>query len=328
MRIAREICAGKAGAVTMELPSWFDTFVGLRSDRCEELVLALEAGGVSCRILELSGGRFIVAWPKGSTHDPRYRVKVVTAHHDRVPGTPGALDNSAACLQLVAFLTSARPAFNTLVVFTDREELGSHIPPANIPSASVLSAAVPADQGSYELGKAFAGMGLRSPLVFPLDVTGRGDTLVLSLAAHGLAGRGQHHGNGASFEALIDETDAMAATITKLMAGRAPVFRAMVPFGEDLGFLLAGVPALAVTVLPRDEAAMLASLGGLPAWASPLAPGFRMPGTWRHLHGPDDVPALYTDSAFLLVDRFLDRLSALRVPALVSRPVSPSASPA
>ncbi len=320
MRIARVVITESGCNHTMmELPSWLDRFLALRTDRCEELVLALEAGGIGCRVMELSGGRFIVAWPRGSSYDPRYRVKVLTAHHDRVPGTPGALDNSAACLQLVTFLSSDRPAFNTLVVFTDREELGSPMQPAALP------AAVTSDQGSYELGKAFAGMGLRSPMVFPLDVTGRGDTLVLSLAAHGLAGRGKHHGNGVSLEALVDETDAMAATITRLMAGRAPVSRAMVPFGEDLGFILAGIPALTVTVLPRDEATALANLGGLPAWASPLSPGVRMPETWRHLHGPDDTPALYTASAFELIDRFLDRLSALRVPALVQRPVSPTA---
>ncbi|OHD27403.1 MAG: hypothetical protein A2Y38_02520 [Spirochaetes bacterium GWB1_59_5] len=298
----------------MDLPQWFAPFLAPRADRCEALVLALEAGGVGCRVLELSGGRFVVAWPKGSTHDPRYRVKVVTAHHDRVPGTPGALDNSAACLQLVDFLSSGRPAFNTLVVFTDHEELGSRLSPAAVTQA----ATAPSDQGSYELGRAFPGMGLRAPMVFPLDVTGRGDALILSLAAHGLAGRRGHGGGSSALGALVAETDDMANTISKLMAGRAPLFRAMVPFGEDLGFILAGVPALAVTVLPRDEADALASLGGLPAWSSPVAPGLRTPETWSQLHGPNDTPALYTASAFKLVARFLDRLSALRVPAPVS----------
>jgi len=280
-----------------------------RADRSAELVRALAAGGVKNRLLELAGGRFVVAWPKGGVNDPLYRVKVVTAHHDRVPGTPGALDNSAACVQLVDFLSSDRGAFNTLVVFTDREELGSWSPSAT------SQAAAPSEQGSYELGKAFAGMGLRAPMVFPIDVTGRGDSLVLSRAAEGLARRGDRNGG---MEALIAQTDSMAVTIARMMAGRAPVFRATVPFGEDLGFMLAGVPALTVTVLPRDEATALAGLGGLPAWASPMAPGLKTPETWSRLHGSGDTTDLYTADAFELVARFLDRLAALRVPASVS----------
>ena len=259
--------------------------------------------------MEVSGGRFVVAWPRKGVSDPLYRVKVVTAHHDRVPGTPGALDNSAACMQLVEFLSSGRGSFNTLVVFTDREELGSWSPSA------ASRAAAPSEQGSYELGKAFAGMGLRAPMVFPMDVTGRGDSLVLSRAAEGLARRTDRNGG---MEALIAQTDSMAVTVARMMAGRAPVFRATVPFGEDLGFMLAGVPALTVTVLPRDEAAALSGLGGLPAWASPVAPGHKTPGTWSHLHGSGDTTDLYTSDAFELVSRFLDRLAALRVPAPVT----------
>jgi len=277
---------------------------------------ALEASGTSCRALELAGGRFVVAWPRRGAYDARYRTKVITAHHDRVPGTPGALDNSAACLQLVQFLSSDRSTFNTLVIFTDREEVGPATTTRKWHSEPLPQAN---DQGSYELGKAFLGtsgigMELHDPMVCTLDVMGRGDALVLSRAVAGLAGRGAPGGNG-TFEALIAETESMARAVTKMMAGRAPVYRALVPFGEDMGFILAGVPALAITVLPRTEAVSLADQGGLPAWASPAAPGSRTPETWKLLHGPGDTTALYTDSAFELVDRFLDRFSSLRVPA-------------
>jgi hypothetical protein len=241
---------------------------------------------------------------------------VITAHHDRVPGTPGALDNSAACLQLVQFLSSDRSTFNTLVIFTDREELGPATTTRKWHSNALPQAN---DQGSYELGKAFfgtsaIGIELQHPMVCTLDVTGRGDALVLSRAVAGLAGRGASGGNG-TFEALIAETESIASAITKMMAGRAPLYRALVPFGEDMGFILAGVPALAITVLPRNEAVSLANQGGLPAWASTAAPGSRSPETWKLLHGSGDTTALYTDSAFELASRFLDRFSSLRVPA-------------
>jgi hypothetical protein len=258
---------------------------------------------VHAKTLELGGGRFVVAWPRNSVRDPRYRFKVLTAHHDRVPGTPGALDNTAACVQLVEFLSSGRESFNTLVVFTDREELGG------------LS---PAEQGSYAVGKAFAGMGIRTPMVFPLDVTGRGDSIVLSKAADTLMARHADALDGfAGLSGVVAETDAMAGSVARIMAGRAPLYRTAVPFGEDLGFICAGIPALTVTILPKDEAEALAARSGLPAWASPSAPGSSMPHTWRYLHGRDDEPGLYTDEAFAVVGRFLSRLADWRVPAPV-----------
>jgi len=282
------------------------------SDRSAELARALEARGVAARTLELSGGRFVAAWPKEGLRDPRYRIKVVTAHHDRVPGTPGALDNSAACLQLVDFLSESRGAFNTLVIFTDREELGSARPARpDGPGA--------ARQGSFELGKAFSGMDIGSPMVFPLDVTGRGDALVLSRASETLAARADGALRRSAVERVAAETDAMACSAARLMAGRAPVLRAAVPFGEDLGFMLAGVPALTVTVLPRAEAEALAGLGTLPAWASLAEPGDRAPGTWSRLHGPDDTVDQYGDEAFGVVSRFLARLAAWRAPSSVGR---------
>jgi hypothetical protein len=96
------------------------------------------------------------------------------------------------------------------------------------------------------------------------------------------------------------------------MAGRMPVYHLPVPFGEDIGFMLAGVPALVCTVLPRREAQGLSGPGGLPQWASPAKPEARMPQTWRSLHGPDDTIELYTEKAFDLMERFLERVASYR----------------
>ena len=292
------------GLTVVRLPAWYARFVSPTADRGAVIHAELEYRGVSAKTLELGGGRFVVAWPRNRVRDPRYRIKVLTAHHDRVPGTPGALDNSAACVQLVDFLSSEAESFNTLVVFTDREELGG-LPPA--------------EQGSYAVGKAFAGMGIRAPMVFPFDVTGRGGAIVLSRAADTLVARlGKAAEGFGGLSAIVEETDAMAVSLARIMAGRAPVFRMAVPFGEDLGFICAGIPALTVTMLPREEAEALAARSGLPSWASPSAPGSSMPATWRCLHGSGDEPGLYTVEAFEVVGRLLSRLSAWRVPAPVA----------
>ncbi|HUW70461.1 MAG TPA: M28 family peptidase [bacterium] len=304
--------------VSVDLAPWFDQFLLPAADRGAMIVRILRARDVDARVLDLAGGRFVVAWPRHSVRDPRYRIKIVTAHHDRVPGTPGALDNSAACLQLVDFLSSEQDTFNLCAVFTDHEELHSSTTTSRTMSGAPLTG--PSNQGSYALGQAFAGMGLRAPMVFTLDVTGRGDALVVSSAADGLMlepGSRSAGTSGRGVSALAAETALMAGTVTRMMVGRAPVYRAMIPFGEDLGFLCAGIPALAITVLPRDEAESLVAGDGIPAWASPTAPGARMPDTWRRLHGPDDTPGLFTGEAFELVGKFLSRLAALRVPVAV-----------
>lgn len=293
----------------LELPHWFERFLAPDADRRAVLLAALKEGGVAVRAVSVDGGRHLVAWPRGGARDRRYRVKLVSAHYDRVPGTPGALDNSAACVQLARLVLDGAGAFNTLAVFTDREELG---------------AASPTDQGSYGLGRAFRAvegapdaltdLGLVDPVAFPLDVTGRGDALVLSRAPAGLAAKAAGRDSGA-LARLAAEVDELAGAVARLMAGRAPVYRASLPFGEDLGYMLAGLPALLSTILPRAEAEALARAEGLPAWASLERPGRRVPDTWRDMHGPGDTPEHYTAEAFALAERYLERLSALRLPA-------------
>jgi len=293
----------------VELPGWFPRFMNIGADRFGELMAALLAEGCEPKPVELAGGRFIVVSPRGSIRDRRYRMKVLTAHHDRVPGTPGALDNSAACLQLWRFVTGAQRPFNTVAVFTDREE---------------LSGAQVEEQGAYALGKAFSSLGYDLPLVLSLDVTGRGNALVLSSSCSGLADMPRMRAEEARQLSasgsrvgvnLAAEVQSLAADLGRHMAGRMPVYHLAVPFGEDIGFMLAGVPALVCTVLPRHEAEELSGLGGLPQWASPMEPERRMPSTWSALHGPDDTVELYTDAAFDLMERFLERVAVLKVPA-------------
>lgn len=276
----------------MSLPGWFHGFLKPDADRCSVLETALGGSGIGFTVLRTQAGSFVVARPRKVEHDGRWRSKVVTAHYDRVPGTQGALDNSAACLQLWSWLVAERPSLNLSVVFTDHEELSGR--PAT-------------EQGAYALGQAFGSLGIHRPLVFTLDVTGRGDTLVSSSSAAAL------RQEGGSMAALAAEVEGMSAALARALGRR--VFRARVPFGEDLGFLRAGVPALQLTVLPADEAAELSGKDGLPPWASLEWPPESMPYTWRLLHSRDDVPALYTDDAFGLIDRVMDALAGLAVPA-------------
>lgn len=277
------------------LPPWAGSFLERGADRLGVLEAAIESDGVRCSRFEpAGGGRFLIAYPKAYERDELYRLKLFTAHHDRVSGTSGALDNSAACMQLARYLRDGRAGLNVVVVFTDREE---------------LQGADPTEQGSFLLGSALSSLGLKRPLVFSFDVTGRGDTMVVSAAARSLRSRGR------AWERLAAEVDELAVEADRALAAKVRHMRAYIPFGEDLGFMRAGVPALGLTVLPRDEAEALGSEGGLPAWASTAAPRRRRPPTWRVLHTEDDKPSLYDEEAFALMERALEALGTLRVPA-------------
>lgn len=357
MRITAKDGGRNAGPGSRDLPAWFGRFMAPDADRPGELMRALDERGVKGHMLELAGGRFVLACPKGATSEAPYRVKLISAHHDRVPGTLGALDNSAACLQLVDFLAADIKACNTLVVFTDKEELGPEC--SGREYIGTLLQALDGDgarpgprhklleQGSYGLGCLLRGGdadgqgrswplagGQRplEPLVFSLDVTGRGDTLLLSrsimdlaqredrgLAKSGASGAPAGQPGSASgpsaLSAMAAQVEALAGLVARLMAGRGRLYRAALPLGEDLGFILAGVPALEISVLPRAEAEALVGVADLPAWAHPGAPGSRTPRTWSWLHGPDDRPSLYDADAFGLMATLLGRLGSLRVPA-------------
>ena len=212
----------------------------------------------------------------------------LVAHYDRAPGSPGALDNSCACIQLADFASrrGAAPLSRVpiLVAFTDAEE--------------APGSGGPDSQGSFALARALA-QGARgssrraegmSALV--LDVTGRGGRLVLSrtpaelLERHGL----ERSEAAAGHRALLELARRSAAS-----AGLEQPLEASLPWSDDLGLTLGGLPALALSLLPEDQAILLA--GGL------------KPPLWDLLHTEADVPELAEERAFETIAAFLDALA-------------------
>jgi hypothetical protein len=217
-------------------------------------------------------------------------VLAFAAHYDRVEGSPGVLDNSCACLQLVELAArqagTESPSF--LLIFTDAEERSG--------------AGGPAGQGSFALARALIGSlrrreagaaprSARTPLppVFVLDVTGRGDRLLLSSSPSELLERNGLSASPASRDHGRLTRLALAAAARAKHA--APLVRPL-PWSDDLGLVLGGLGALTISLLPSREASILAA-GGRPA-------------TWEHLHGPDDAENLAEEGAFKLIGTFLD----------------------
>jgi hypothetical protein len=279
-------------------------------DACRPAVLEafLRDRGVAAARIALAGSLHLAVKFPESSYDPRYRTKMLVAHHDRRPGSSGALDNGAACLQLADLagrLVSREEPHNTVILFTDSEE-----------------SSVAGDQGSFAVARALAGRvrtlageGAEPPAVFVFDVTGRGTVPILSTTARDLlASRGPDYGDLAG---RIGDLESWASRALRRSSGAAPL-RLPVPWSDDLGFALGGIPAVTVTLLPRSE------LGGrndsarrkrpdgaeLPHGEYPEKP----PATWALLHGPGDRPDCLEEESFDLMARILDAFGNLRIP--------------
>lgn len=312
---ARDLAVEIAGAD-------FRRFVTPGCERLLALGDMLSRRGLEYRVLPFAGRRHIlVRFGRGA---PRI---VLAAHYDRSPGSAGALDNGAACLALAAFGArirgkasagrSGRPALALL--FTDGEEA-----PAG---GNVLS------QGSWSLARGLCRVfsGTVPPPLLVLDVVGRGDRLVLSrtpaeavarnLQALGPAepavpaaqvrasarvpprngapsrtgARATAHTRARAAAERLASLEELALS-TARSAGLPEPSRLTLPWSDDLGFLLGGFPALALSVLPAGEIVSLES-------------GGQRPATWDLIHGPGDRLEVLEPRALALVARFLDAIA-------------------
>lgn len=295
----------------MTLPEDFLRFIAPQADRLAELRSLLSRRGLAYRLLVLGERRHLLL--RLGSGSPRF---ILSAHYDRVPPSPGFLDNSAACLELADFAARAIAkvgdargsgelgSAGLFLLFTDGEE-----EPAR---------GGPLSQGSYRLALALkAALGprligaLRGILVF--DVTGRGGRLLLSRAPGELLAR--HELEGGELSRRLSSLEGLCRSAAG-RAGLAEPLGLALPWSDDLGFLLGGLPALSVSLLPEAEATAYEGLcakraaAGLSGAPAKEEAGAAWPPTWALLHGPEDGPGLADESSFALMASFLDSLLA------------------
>jgi hypothetical protein len=283
----------------------FKKFIALDADRFGLLKALLEETTLDFKVVTLSGKRhFFIAPPLPEKDFLRRRLTVLVAHYDRVPGSPGANDNSAGVFLLIqtALKLQADKVFNWLIVFTDKEELD--------PGESIQN------QGAYMLASGFRDAGLENAHIYSFDTCGAGDTLIISTTVELLLKeRGSNQGKEKIRHAIQDLRERALRTAADL--GMRKVLLMPTPFSDDAGFFRAGLAAQTITMLPSIECTRLAAaLRKNPLFADALISREvqrthdrrLIPETWRSLNGPGDSYIRLTPRHFPLVLRFAQAL--------------------
>ncbi len=244
-----------------------------------------------------------------------FKIKTIISHYDRVSGSPGANDNSFANFVLASFasdLERAKKVHNIRIFFTDGEELGEE---------GVSS------QGSFALADLFRKLGIVNDDVYVFDACGRGDVAVLARAGLDAKIAGTFK---KKFLDLYDRTQNLLRKSLPNSWMTLPV-----PYSDNAGFLACGIPAVAITFLPKEEvsfyynnlmtdknlekAVMNCKIEGQSKNAADLSiQRFKyqekMPFTWRLFHTEYDNVLSLTFETFGRMKKILDELASIKTP--------------
>ena len=271
------------------LPVWFHRFCAPEADRFAVLTRTLADALVPFDVVET--GRFRHVQVRGTRAPvPSPGEKLVLAHYDRVTETPGANDNGASVLALFDYVAAVRTEA-LRAVFTDGEELSGHSG---------------AEQGAYALARSWGGVRGLLPLV--LDMTGIGDTLVAGHLAEQLVR--QVRGDPSPLEA---DASARVRRAAKRLLSAHGGLEINTPFSDDLGLLLAGFPAIQLSLLPRGEAAGYRQRRAAPGELTGTAAGV-LPPSWRAMHTAADTPETLWPESRILIGEVLKSFEKLPWP--------------
>ncbi|MCR4939576.1 MAG: Zn-dependent exopeptidase M28 [Treponemataceae bacterium] len=291
------------------LPDDFSDFISENCDRREFLISRLKNRCIPYSLLKLDGKQHIcILFPK-TAYSPRFRAKTVIVHYDRAENTPGANDNSAAVFQIMDWaerLLYSGKTHNVRIILTDGEELGGMSSPDSL------------NQGAFAIARMFRTLGIKNNDVYVLDGCGRGNIMLVSTAGKNSPGPLSFR---LAFESLFKKTCDMVSAAAPGRWVKAPV-----PYSDNAGFLANGIPAVALTVLPSEEATLylrnlqrdknfenLVMTHKVAAAAADKAEELllneKLPLTWRMMHTQMDSIPMLTKEAFTTTGRFLDILA-------------------
>ena len=289
----------------------YSYFIASKVDRYKTLLTTLEKLGLNSMVITVAGNRHIFIFPPGQKSLQRQGIFpfagltpfLLTAHYDRVEGSPGANDNSIAVFHLIrtALYFAKHNIDQWIIVFTDKEELKD--------GESLES------QGSYTLAQKLKSWGLEKAKIFNFDACGIGDTFVFSTLTDSVLGNG-----GSAGIQGVKQNIAQLRTHALQVAHQLKldkVLLAPTPFCDDMGFLRAGFAAQTITMLPSAEASQFSEiLRNYPEFPKLLISGEIkksnerrfLPQTWKLLNTPADTPDRLTPGNFDQMIKFIIQL--------------------
>lgn len=215
----------------------FKQFTAPDCDRCSFIQKYLESKGVKTALVAVDGRKHIYVQFASSSYSPLFRLKTVIAHYDRAQGSPGANDNSSSVFNLMHFAVRLQQfggVHNIRIFFTDGEELADE-------NGSV------SEIGAFGLASLLKKLGIKNDDVYVFDCTGRGDVPILTKTALPL-------GVSESFRRQFMDLESRT---TALIQSVSPNFLSLpVSYSDNAGFLACKIPAVAITMLPSDEATL------------------------------------------------------------------------
>lgn len=295
------------------IPEELEKYIADGTDRLAFLQDYLFRRGVSSSVIPIGSKKHLYINFPSEVYNPQFKIKTIISHYDKVPLSPGANDNSFCNLVLADFAVSvvqkasALKASNIRIFFTDGEELGE---------GGVK------DQGAFGLAELFCKFGITNDDVYVFDACGRGTTPVLARAGIDvLAGARKASTKFVKdFARLFERTQHLLQKVSPKNWMTLPV-----PYSDNAGFLACGIPAVAITFLPKEEATryymelmkdknlekavMNASLDEDADFKFKYEE--KMPVTWRLFHTQyDNILSLSNDS-YGLMEKILDSLTEL-----------------
>lgn len=257
----------------------FQQFIEKGADRKAFIQNYLGEGGLSCPVLRLDDrDHLYVNFPKNQ-YNPMFRIKTVIAHYDRVDGSPGANDNSAAVyflMQWALHLSKIQGFHNVRLIFTDGEE----------DSGGVKK------QGAFRLAETFKKLNLSNDDVFVFDACGRGNIPIVS----------QMNFTSLTPDSFIKKYNDLENRTRAMITGACKKGLCLpTAYSDNASFIACGIPAVTITLLPEEEA-----LG--------LMKG-DTPKTWKLFHTAEDSKESLTKNAAETMEAVLTALEKMIVTA-------------
>ncbi len=290
----------------------FNQYISTDCDRLAFLQAYLKSKNVQSSVVPVNGKRHLYVNFPLSHYNPLFKIKTVICHYDRVPCSPGANDNSAVNFMIANFaqrlmvIGNKGFAHNVRIFFTDGEELGEK---------GVF------EQGAFGLAELFHKCGITKDDVYVFDGCGRGTVPILARTGFDIK-----HAPSAFKKQFLD----LYSRTQDLLRIASPEkwMSLPVPYSDNAGFLALGIPAVAITMLPEEEATfyfnnlsrcknlekevMNASYEESEKVGSHFNYEELLPLTWRLFHTEYDNVQNLTAESIDVMTRILNRIAEIK----------------